>query len=182
LTTERRDGSPFALSISEGRYIEVLKMKVILAIDGSRHSHAALVEFARQPWPNGTEVQILTVIHPSFPLVMDPLFIGVSAHVQQAKEQRNHAPTLVESASRLIRAAAPGIVVTTKIVEGVPKDVIVQEASEWNADLIVLGSHGYGRVRRMVLGSVAGAVVAKAPCSVQVVRAKRLLRHSESAA
>ena len=38
-------------------------MKVILAIDGSRHSHAALVEFARQPWPNGTEVQILTAIH-----------------------------------------------------------------------------------------------------------------------
>ena len=114
-------------------------MKVILAIDGSPHSHAALVEFARQLWPNGTEVQILTVIHPSFPLVMDPLFIGVSAHVQQAKEQRNHAPTLVEAASRLIRAAAPAIIVTTKIVEGVPKDVIVQEASDWNADLIGTG-------------------------------------------
>jgi hypothetical protein len=61
-------------------------MKVMLAKDGSPHSQAALVEFARQPWPNGTEVQILTVIHPSFPLVMDPLFIGVSAHVQQAKD------------------------------------------------------------------------------------------------
>jgi nucleotide-binding universal stress UspA family protein len=36
--------------------------------------------------------------------------------------------------------------------------------------LIVLGSHGYGFVRRMLLGSVAGAVVANAPCSVQVVR------------
>ena len=157
-------------------------MKVILAIDGSPHSHAALVEFATQPWPNDTEVQILTVIHPSFPLVMDPLFIGVSAHVQQVKEQRNYAPTLVEAASRLIRTAAPDIIVTTKIVEGVPKDVIVQEASNWNADLIVLGSHGYGRVRRMVLGSVAGAVVAEAPCSVQVVRAKHLLHNSESAA
>jgi nucleotide-binding universal stress UspA family protein len=88
----------------------------------------------------------------------------------------------VEAASRLVRAASPAISVTTKILEGVPKDVIVQEASDWNADLIVLGSHGYGRVRRMVLGSVAGAVVAKAPCSVQVVRAKRLLRKSESAA
>jgi universal stress protein family protein len=65
--------------------------------------------------------------------------------------------------------------VTTKVVEGVPKDMIVQEANDWGADLIVLGSHGYGRVRRMVLGSVAGAVVAKAPCSVQVVRAKHLI-------
>ena len=157
-------------------------MKVILAIDGSAHSHAALVEFAKQPWPNDTDVQILTVIHPSFPLVMDPLFLGVSAHVQQAEELRNQAPALVEAASRLIRDAAPAISVTTKIVDGFPKDMIVQEASDWAADLIVLGSHGYGRVRRMVLGSVAGAVVAKAPCSVLVVRAKHLLHNADSAA
>jgi nucleotide-binding universal stress UspA family protein len=157
-------------------------MKVILAIDGSPHSHAALVEFAKQPWPNGTDVQILTVIHPSFPLVMDPLFLGVSAHVQQAGELRHQAPALVEAASKLIRDAAPAVTVTTKIVEGVPKDMIVQEAHDWGADLIVLGSHGYGRVRRVVLGSVASAVVAKAPCSVQVVRAKHLLHNTESAA
>jgi nucleotide-binding universal stress UspA family protein len=149
-------------------------MKVLLAIDGSPHSHAALVGFARQPWPSGTEVQIFTVIHPSFPLVMDPLFIGVSAHVQQTAELRHEAPVLVEAASGLIRDAAPASIVTTKIVEGVPQDMIVQEASDWDADLVVLGSHGHGRVRRMVLGSVAGAVVAKAPCSVQVVRVKRL--------
>jgi nucleotide-binding universal stress UspA family protein len=166
----------------DGPYRQVHTMKVILAIDGSPHSHAALVEFARQPWPNGTEVQILTVIHPSFPLVMDPLFLGVSAHAQQTGELRHQAPALVEAASKLIRDAAPAVTVTTEIVEGVPKDMIVQEAQNWGADLIVLGSHGYGRVRRMVLGSVAGAVVAKAPCSVLVVRAKHLLRNTESAA
>ena len=99
-------------------------MRVLLGIDGSPHSHAALVEFAKRPWPNRTEVQIVTVIHPSFPLVMDPLFIGVSAHVQRAEELRNQAPAL----------------------------------------------------------SVASAVVAKAPCSVQVVRGKNLLNDSESAA
>lgn len=71
---------------------------------------------------------------------------------------------------------------TTKIVEGIPKDAIVQEARDWGADLIVLGSPGYGRVRRVFLGSVACAVVAKAPCSVQVVRAKHLLYDAESAA
>ena len=157
-------------------------MKVILAIDGSPHSHAALVEFAKQPWPNGTELQVLTVIHPSFPLVMDPLFLGVSAHVQQAGELRHQAPALVEAASRLIRDAEPALTVTTKIVEGGPKDMIVQEARDWGADLIVLGSHGYGRVRRMVLGSVASAVVAKAPCSVQVVRSKHPLHDTQTAA
>jgi nucleotide-binding universal stress UspA family protein len=57
--------------------------------------------------------------------------------------------------------------------------MIVEEARDWGADLIVLGSHGYGRVRRVVLGSVAAAVVAIAPCSVLVVRAKHLLRDAE---
>ena len=157
-------------------------MKVILAIDGSPHSHAALVEFANQPWPDGTEVQILTVIHPSIPLVMEPTLVVAAAHVQQAGELRHDAPALVEAASALVRDAAPAVTVTTKIVEGVPTDMIVQEAHDWGADLIVLGSHGYGRVRRMVLGSVASAVVAKAPCSVLVVRAKHLLLDTESAA
>ena len=58
--------------------------------------------------------------------------------------------------------------------------MIVEEADAWDANLIVMGSHGYGRFRRMILGSVAGAVVANARCSVQVVRAKHLL-HDESA-
>jgi nucleotide-binding universal stress UspA family protein len=113
---------------------------------------------------------------------MEPTLVVAAAHVQQASELRQQAPALVEAASKLIRDAAPAVTVTTKIVEGVPKDVIVQQAHDWGADLIVLGSHGYGRMRRMVLGSVASAVVAKAPCSVQVVRAKHLLHNTESAA
>jgi nucleotide-binding universal stress UspA family protein len=82
----------------------------------------------------------------------------------------------------MIRNALPDVSVTTKVMEGSPKDMIVEEAQDWGADLIVLGSHGYGRVRRVLLGSVASAVVAEAPCSVQVVRAKHLQDNAESAA
>ncbi len=48
------------------------------------------------------------------------------------------------------------------------------EAKEWDADLIVVGSHGYMSLRRWLLGSVAQAVVAHAPCSVEVGRRKRV--------
>jgi nucleotide-binding universal stress UspA family protein len=157
-------------------------MKVLLAIDGSPHSHAAVVEFATRPWPGGTEVEILTVVHSSIPLLFDPAFVAVAAHMQQTLDQRRDAPALVEAAAHMIREANPGVSVSTKIIEGIPHDAIVEEAQEWGADLIVLGSHGHGRVRRVILGSVAGAVVAKAPCSVQVVRAKHLLNDAESAA
>lgn len=156
-------------------------MKVLLAIDGSPHSHAALVEFATRPWPRETDVQVLTVVHASIPMFLDPTLLGAAAHMEQTLEQRRDAPALVEAASHMIREAHPGISVTTQIVEGSPADAIVAEAERWSADLIVLGSHGYGRVRRVVLGSVAGAVVARAPCSVQVVRAKHLLQDAESA-
>ena len=157
-------------------------MKILLAIDGSPHSHAALVEFATRPWPNGTEVQILTVVHSSIPLFFDPAFVVAAAHMEQTLDRRRDAPVLVEAAASMIRETYPNVSVTTKIIEGIPKDAIVEEAQSWGADLIVLGSHGYGRVRRVVLGSVAAAVVAKAPCSVQVVRAKHLLDNAESAA
>ncbi len=156
-------------------------MKILFALDGSPHSHAALVEFATRPWPTGTEVQILTVVHSSIPLFFDPAFVAAAAHMEQTLDRRRDAPALVGAAADMIRDAHPTVRVTTKIIEGVPKDAIVEEAQHWGADLIVLGSHGYGRVRRLVLGSVAAAVVANAPCSVQVVRAKHRLDGTESA-
>ena len=157
-------------------------MKVLLAIDGSAHSHAALVEFASRPWPRGTKVQILTVVHSSIPLLLDPAFLTAAAHMEQTLERRRDAPALVEAAADIVREADSNVSVTTKIVDGVPKEAIVEEARSWGADLIVLGSHGYGRVRRVLLGSVAAAVVATAPCSVQVVRARHLIDDAESAA
>jgi nucleotide-binding universal stress UspA family protein len=157
-------------------------MKILIAIDGSSHSHAALVEFATRPWPTGAEVQILTVVHSSIPLFFDLAFVVAAAHMEQTLDRRRDAPALVEAAADMIRDASPNVSVTTNIIEGIPKDAIVEEARRWGADLIVLGSHGYGRVRRVVLGSVAAAVLANAPCSVEVVRAKHLLDNAESAA
>jgi hypothetical protein len=88
-------------------------MKVLLAIDGSPHSHAAVVEFATRPWPGGTEVEILTVVHSSIPLLFDPAFVAVAAHMQQTLDQRRDAPALVEAAAHMIREANPGVSVTT---------------------------------------------------------------------
>jgi nucleotide-binding universal stress UspA family protein len=49
---------------------------------------------------------------------------------------------------------------------------IVQKASEWGADLIVVGSHGRKGIKKFMLGSVAEKVVASSPCSVEVVKDK----------
>ena len=103
-------------------------------------------------------------------MLTEPTLVIAAMSVQEAEEQRQRAPLLVQVAREQIRSGAPNVSVRTRILDGVPAQVIVEEARDWSADLIVVGSHGYGFMKRMLLGSVAGAVVANAPCSVLVVR------------
>ena len=70
---------------------------------------------------------------------------------------------------------------TTAVVIGAPANEIVRYAEEHGADVVVLGSHGHGLVRKFLLGSVADKLVRQAPCAVLVV-AHRTLRHAAPAA
>lgn len=55
---------------------------------------------------------------------------------------------------------------------GKPATKIVEGAQNWSADLIVMGSHGRGRVGSLLLGSVAEGVLRHTPCPVLIVRAQ----------
>lgn len=67
--------------------------------------------------------------------------------------------------------AARGLEVSTRIVQGAPALDILDEAVAVQADLIVLGSHRHGTLHHLLLGSVSGAVLKRAPCPVLVVPA-----------
>jgi nucleotide-binding universal stress UspA family protein len=60
--------------------------------------------------------------------------------------------------------------IDTVVELGRPAQGIIQTATDWPADLIVVGSHGYGFWGRLALGSVSAGVVNHAPCSVLVVK------------
>jgi nucleotide-binding universal stress UspA family protein len=68
---------------------------------------------------------------------------------------------------------ALGLSAHQKVVVGVPAEVIVAEAQVEQADLIVMGTHGRSGLPHVLVGSVAEAVIRKAPCPVLAVRAKR---------
>ncbi len=60
--------------------------------------------------------------------------------------------------------------VTTTVEQGDPKSKIIDAASKWRADLIVVGSHGRTGLEHFLLGSVSEAVARHAGCSVEIVR------------
>ncbi|MGD9903655.1 MAG: universal stress protein [Vicinamibacterales bacterium] len=143
-------------------------MKILIATDGSAPAAAAVAEVAARAWPEGSEVKVLTVIHTAVPFATDPALVVTFIALDHLDKARKHAPEVVERAAAQL--ARPGLTVTTAILEGSPKQLIVDEAERWGADLVVLGTHGHGAPGRFVLGSVAHSVVLHAPCSVEVVR------------
>ena len=144
-------------------------MKILLAVDGSEFSQAATQALASQMRPEGAEVLVLRVVEPhifSIPPQMSPGY----APEQDAilKEELQHAQESVKQASRALRSA--GFSVNTRIVEAEARNGIIDVASEWRADLIVLGSHGRKGLQRFLLGSVAEFVARHAHCSIWIVR------------
>lgn len=152
-------------------------MKILLAIDGSQCSEKAVEEIARRPWAADSEVKIITAVSPVVPLGIDPAIPPyITFSDEMMKANRDQASALLERAAEKIRASKEGgkLAVTTEVFEGSPKQVIVEAAERWGADLIVVGSHGYGAVKRFLLGSVSQAVALHAPCSVEIVRCRKL--------
>jgi hypothetical protein len=84
------------------------------------------------------------------------------------EEQRAEAESLVAGTAKILRDA--GFQATTAIEQGSAKSVIIDSATQWPAELIVVGSHGRKGIDRFLMGSVAEGVARHAPCSVQVVR------------
>lgn len=157
-------------------------MRILLAIDGSPCSNSAVDEVCRRPWPVGSEVRIITVLPPLEPPLGEvPDYPTVSACDYLFKQQAEEVSRLLDNSAAGVKLRAPDLCVSSVLLEGRPKDVILDEAERWSADLIVLGSHGRGIIRRLLLGSVSLAVVLNAPCSVEIVRCPPDFPSGESA-
>jgi len=146
-------------------------MRILVAIDDSAFSEAVVQAVITQAPPKGSEVRVLHVIEP-LPAIYGGAEWGYVMDWQAVtREQRKQAEGLMARAAQTLRAA--GFQITTAIEEGIPKAVILDAASKWPADLIMLGSHGRRALDRFLLGSVSEAVARHAPCSVQIVRAAK---------
>jgi nucleotide-binding universal stress UspA family protein len=142
-------------------------MKILLAVDDSKYSEAAVQALGRQMRPEGAEV---CVFHVVVPLVIIPYsYMGQVETLEAAQQERlKEGKELAERTAQLLRAA--GFQAYTVIEEGDPKTAILDKAAEWSADVIFMGSHGRKGIDRFLIGSASEAVLRHAHCSVEIVR------------
>lgn len=148
-------------------------MKVLIATDGSEYSNAAIEKCFELLKMEDISFRVVSVLEP--PLTMSEPFGGSVEFYREAEDAvRRQAQAAATQAENRVREHFGGALaedaLASEVVIGSPARRIVEEAQKWEADLIVVGSHGYGFWERMMLGSVSQSVAQHAPCSVLVVR------------
>ena len=151
-------------------------VRIVLGIDGSTDSATAASAVAARQWPQGSELLVVGVVDLRM-LTMVPGLAPTGTGLPGASpppvepvtgELDAHLKRALENVATDLRR--PGLTVTTKLLDGDPKRVLVEEAHAQNADCIFLGAKGHSRIERMIIGSVSASVAARAHCSVEVVR------------
>jgi nucleotide-binding universal stress UspA family protein len=144
-------------------------MKILLAIDGSKYSDAAVQSVIDQVRRDGTEVHVLDVLEPVRAYISAAMIPHLVKNVPAIEEDRKReAQELVRRTAEELRKA--GFQASGVVEEGEAKSKIVDHAAEWRADLIVMGSYGLTGLNRFLMGGVSEAVIRHAGCSVEVVR------------
>jgi len=147
--------------------------RILLATDGSEYSALAAKSIAGRPWPAGTEVRIVCASECYAPWVDVPTSnLDVwedlrKAYIDQAGEAVVAAETILAKARLKTQSFVPSIFAAAKAV-------ILDESIGWNADLIVVGSHGRRGLDHFLLGSVSEAIAMSAQCSVDVIRPRKI--------
>lgn len=130
-------------------------MKILAAIDLSTASDKVLTAVRQHAGQATAELWLLHVAEP------DPAFVGYEPGPQTVRDQvahkfRKEHEKLHEHAETL---RASGIKTTPLVVQGPTSETILKEGEKLNVDLIVVGSHGRGALRQMLVGSASEGVI-----------------------
>jgi len=140
-------------------------MKILLAVDDSKYSEAAVRDVAEELHSKDSEVLVLHALPPISVAAPPQMAPGYAPELEEAAKRGRE---LVDRVAQTLRSA--GRRIETAVVHGDVREAIVDRAAQWGADLIVLGSHGRRGASHFLLGSVAESVARHAPCSVKIVR------------
>ena len=135
--------------------------RIVVGFDGSEHSRKALERAA--DLAEGATLAVVCAADVAR-LWRDP--VGGASPVDPADAEAR-ANALAEARRYVEGRGLKGVFIEG---HGNPADVIVQEAEDSGADMIVVGTRGLNAAKRLVMGSVSTTVMHHAPCDVLVVR------------
>jgi nucleotide-binding universal stress UspA family protein len=147
-------------------------LKIIVAIDESPCSEAALDALLKRNWDSQTEVLLLTVLQPVASQMDFAAGFMIGPLMEPDPDQFAQMQKFVAEKVHRLEAVFSKERVFGKTVQGDPADIIIDYAKSWNADLVLVGSHGRKGFEKFLLGSVAEKVARNAECSVEIVRQK----------
>jgi nucleotide-binding universal stress UspA family protein len=143
-------------------------LRLLIGDDGSAEAEAVVDEICRRSWPKDTQVRVLSVHEILIPVHAEQIAVGQSTYDEINEEEQSRLKSVASQASRKLQER--GLLVSSGVVKGEAREILVHEARAWGADTLFIGARGLGRVERLILGSVSSASVAHSPCSVEVVR------------
>jgi nucleotide-binding universal stress UspA family protein len=149
-------------------------MKILVAVDDSVCSQAAVDFVRRMAWPPGTQMIVMSAAstqqmvfafgeYPDAPQLPS---------LELVEQQRRHHEAIAKRYARQLRESCQAV--RAEVATADPREAIVDLAKREGVDLVILGSHGLSGLKKLLLGSVSSHVVAHAPCSVLVVKAPAL--------
>lgn len=143
----------------------MITIKTILCpVDFSETSKTAFryaCEFARSM---GSKIVLLNVVEPG-PIAVDMTLTYIPVEEDLAAAAKKDFVALVEDAAKM------GIETSSEVIIGIPSEVILEKVAAVDADLVIMGSHGKTGLSRLLMGSVAEAVIRKAGVPVLIVKA-----------
>ncbi len=145
-------------------------MKILIAVDNSKCSHEAVVSVAERLWHDDTQIQVVHVMEPVSPEYASLYATYSTAYGQVVAERLSDAQKLVKLEAEYLKQEIPRAKIESSVLEGPVKECLIEKAKEWQADLIVIGSHGRTGINKLILGSVAESVLSSSPCSVEIIR------------
>src|SRR5262245_59644266 len=112
-------------------------MKILLAVDGSPCSDAAVEEVAQRPWPDKSAVKVLTAYDLPAPPPPVAWAIPLTYYDDMDVAIRKQATDTVERAIQILKPKLnQSIAIDGQVAPGSPRVVILDEAEAWGADLI----------------------------------------------
>ncbi|HEY7421983.1 MAG TPA: universal stress protein [Gaiellaceae bacterium] len=141
---------------------------ILLATDGSPSAQEAQREAFELAQRLDAPLVVVSVVHAAVPAVGYSGY-GYSNVVAELTQAEHHRVSELLASIGVV-AEAVGIHCTTVAVDGFAVEEICRKAEEYDVQLIVVGSHGWGAARRILSGSVSTGLVHSAQCPVLVVR------------